>query len=167
VGPNGNTLKAVELLTQCFVLVQGSTVSAVGTYKGLKELRRIVLDCMHNVHPIYHIKELMIKRELMKDEKLRNESWDRFLPQFRKLTSKRAKKTLSSEEKLRRKKEYTPFPPEQTPRQEDLQMASGEFFLKEEQREAARLAERKERQKRRRIIKDEERARPYKAPIED
>jgi rRNA processing protein Krr1/Pno1 len=28
----------------------------MGEYKGLKEVRRIVLDCMKNVHPIYRIK---------------------------------------------------------------------------------------------------------------
>lgn len=38
------------------MMVQGNTVSAMGPYQGLKELRRIVLDCMKNVHPIYHIK---------------------------------------------------------------------------------------------------------------
>ena len=40
--------------------MQGNTVSAMGDYKGLKEVRRVVEDCMANIHPIYHIKELMV-----------------------------------------------------------------------------------------------------------
>lgn len=165
VGPNGNTLKAIELLTQCYVLVQGNTVSAIGGYKGLKEVRRIVQDCLKNIHPIYHIKELMIKRELIKDEKLKNESWDRFLPHFRKLNQPTAaKKTPKPETK--EKKPYTPFPPAPTPRQEDLQMESGEYFMKAEQKEARKLKEKKDQQRARRLEKETERAKSFIPPEE-
>jgi ribosomal RNA assembly protein len=140
IGPNGNTLKAVELLTKCYILVQGNTVACIGGFKGLKEVRRIVLDCMRNIHPIYHIKELMIKRELMKDEKLKNESWDRFLPNFKKHHQRKFKKPTAA------KKEYSPFPPEQQPRLVDMQLESGEYFLKPEERKASEIKAKKSRQ---------------------
>jgi ribosomal RNA assembly protein len=130
IGPNGSTLKAIELLTKCYMMVQGNTVSAMGPYKGLKELRRIIIDCMKNVHPIYHIKELMIKRELAKDPKLATESWDRFLPHFKKRNVKSKKRVIEKP-----KKDYTPFPPAQTKSKIDLQLESGEYFLNKNKKE--------------------------------
>ena len=124
IGPKGMTLKALELLTDCYILVQGSTVCVMGNYKQLKIVRRIIIDCMKNIHPIYHIKELMIKRELMKKPEMANESWDRFLPNYQKhnVKKKKVKKI---------KKEYNPFPNEQQPRKIDLLLQSGDYFFDE------------------------------------
>jgi len=54
--------------------------------------------------------ELMIKRELAKDEKLKNESWDRFLPKFKKRNIK-----TKAPQKKSKKKNKTLFPPAQQP----------------------------------------------------
>lgn len=139
LGPDGATLKALELLTDCYVLVQGNTVSAMGPYKGLKAVRQVVLDCMKNVHPIYHIKTMMIKKELAKDPNLASEDWSRFLPTFKKKnTSKRRKPHV-----VNAKKVYTPFPPAPVPSKVDLQLDSGEYFMDEAQREMKKKAEKR------------------------
>ena len=148
IGPDGATLKALELLTGCYVLVQGSTVSVMGTHKGIKEARRVVLDCMKNIHPVYNIKRLMIMKELAKDPKLATEDWSRFLPEFGKKNVQRRKPHQVTKEAAARarladsaaavglgsadaaarsqaggkakKKAYTPFPPAQAPSKVDL-----------------------------------------------
>ncbi|KAH8086088.1 hypothetical protein JL720_7288 [Aureococcus anophagefferens] len=126
VGPDGATLKALELLTECYVLVQGNTVACMGGIKGLKTCRKVVEECFRNVHPIYNIKILMIKRELANDPELKEEDWERFLPKF-------AKKNVQTKKPLKTRptKAYTPFPPAQQPSKVDLQIESGEYFAPE------------------------------------
>jgi len=143
LGQEGSTLKALELVTGCFILVQGNTVSIMGqTFQGLKQARSVVVDCMNNIHPIYHIKRLMIMKELAKDEKLKNEDWERFLPKFSKKNVKRKKPV-----KKKASKPYTPFPPAQLPRKVDLQLETGEYFASEEQRKSQHLSIKKEQAK--------------------
>ncbi len=127
-------------------------MSIIGDFKSLKTLNRIVIDTMCNIHPIYNIKELMIKRELAKDELLKNENWERFLPKFRKVNAQKREK---KKRERAQKREYTPFPPAPQPRQEDLLMETGEYFLKDSEKKQARLEEKISRQQEKRKRKDE------------
>ncbi|KAH9723981.1 KRR1 small subunit processome component [Citrus sinensis] len=121
VGPNSSTLKALEILTGCYILVQGNTVAAMGSFKGLKQI-------------------LMVKKELEKDPALANENWDRFLPKFKKKNVKQ-KKVKSKE-----KKPYTPFPPPPQPSKIDKLLESGEYFLSERKKESKKWQEKQEKQ---------------------
>ena len=168
LGPNGTTLKALELLTETYIIVQGNTVAVMGPYKGLKEIRRVVRDCMENVHPIYRIKELMIKRELAKDPELADQNWDRFLPQFK-------PKTLSKRHKPHRitdksERTYTPFPPPREKSKIDMQLESGEYFLGRQAKERRAKEEREERQREKikeKKAKREQDTVPPKEPTEE
>ncbi|KAH3887203.1 hypothetical protein DPMN_011219, partial [Dreissena polymorpha] len=162
IGPNGSTLKAVELLTNCYVLVQGNTVSTLGSYRGIKEVRKIVIDTMKNVHPIYNIKTLMIKKELAKDPELKNENWERFLPKFK---SKNISKRKQPKNK-REKKPYTPFPPPQPESKIDKELETGEYFLKEPERKARKQAEKRAREHDNSEKRQKERAKAFIPPEE-
>jgi ribosomal RNA assembly protein len=161
LGPDGSTLKALELLTGCYILVQGNTVSIMGdSWKGLKQARRVVLDCLKNIHPVYHLKRLMIQKELAKDPALQNEDWSRFLPQFQKKNVQTKKPSVR-----KTKKSYTPFPPAQQPSKIDLQLESGEYFATEFERKTKKVADRKEASKSKSIAKRKARELEEETPV--
>lgn len=70
----------------------------------------------------------------MKDPNLRNENWERFLPKFEKQNLSKRKQPLKKKEK----KPYTPFPPPMPESKVDKELASGEYFLKENERKFKR-----------------------------
>ncbi|KAM4747590.1 KRR1 small subunit processome component homolog isoform 2-T2 [Rhinophrynus dorsalis] len=162
LGPKGSTLKALELLTNCYIMVQGNTVSALGPFNGLKEVRKVVLDTMKNIHPIYNIKALMIKRELSKDPELRTKSWERFLPKFKHKNMNKRREPKNKN----KKKDYTPFPPPQPESQIDKELASGEYFLKESQKRRKKLEEIKAKQAEAVTKRQEERNKAFIPPKE-
>lgn len=141
IGPQAQTLKAIEILTGCYVLVQGKTVAAMGPLKGCQQVRRIVEDCMKNIHPIYVLKQLLIKRELAKREDLKNEDWSRFIPQYKKTAPNKEKqksikkikkqKVLASIKKAKHRSIFPPAPPK---RLEDIAMESGQAFIEGKKR---------------------------------
>lgn len=124
IGPNGATLKALELITNCYILVQGNTCSIMGKSKGIQEVQNIIRNCMKNIHPIYKIKELMIKRELYKNERLKGVDWSRFLPKFKKKNVKRRKP-----KKVNKKKRKNLNTAKQLPQKIDDKICSGEYFV--------------------------------------
>lgn len=187
IGPNGCTLKSIELLTNCYVLVQGQTVAALGPYKGLQQVtinftkftklykqcvfnvsqslqvRRIAEDTMKNVHPIYNIKTLMIMRELAKDPKLKNENWERFLPKFASKNVSKRKQPM----KKKQKKPYTPFPPAQPESKMDKELASGEYFLSDDQKRAKKKKEIEAKHEEANKKRQERRAKAFVPPQEE
>ncbi|KAK8118919.1 eukaryotic type KH-domain (KH-domain type I) [Apiospora kogelbergensis] len=155
LGPNGQTLKALELLTQTYIL---------GPYKGLKEIRRIVEDTMNNVHPIYAIKTLMVKQELMKDPELAKESWDRFLPNYKARSLSQRRTPYKVNDKT--KKNYTPFPPAQEQSKVDKQLEAGEYHIGREAQKRIAQEGRMEKQKAKQEEKKRERERDFVPPEE-
>lgn len=143
IGPKAQTLKALEILTGCYVLVQGKTVAVMGPVKGTQMVRGIVEDCMNNIHPIYGLKQLLIKRELSKREDMKHEDWSRFIPVYKKsqpnkekqkAVRKMKKERVKESKRKQAGKEKTIFPPAPPKRLEDIAMESGQAFLAPRQR---------------------------------
>ena len=163
LGPDGATLKALELLSNTYIFIQGKTVSVIGDVKGIKTVRSVIEDCMHNIHPVYHIKELMIRRELEKKPELSSEDWSKYLPQFKKNVKPKRKQKKPKVEK-KEKKPYTPFPNPIEKSKVDIMLESGEYFLNEAQKKDKRMKEVKEKQKEKVQEREKERSQKFIAP---
>uniref|UniRef100_A0A0E0JN74 KRR1 small subunit processome component n=1 Tax=Oryza punctata TaxID=4537 RepID=A0A0E0JN74_ORYPU len=104
LGPNLSTLKAIEILTGCYILVQGNTVAVMGSWKSLKQVGRVVEDCIKNVkHPVYHIKidlELESGEYFISDKKKSAKKWQEKL-----------EKQSENTEENKRKREAAFVPP--------------------------------------------------------
>ena len=139
IGPNGQTLKAMEILTGCYILVQGKTVSCMGPARGCQDVRKLVTDCMRNIHPVYGLKRLLIRRELMQREDMKNEDWSRFMPTYKKngqskekqkaFLKKKKERAKVAKEKAAAKGEKSIFPPAPPKRKEDIAMETGEVII--------------------------------------
>ncbi|KAM7534127.1 hypothetical protein Aperf_G00000111713 [Anoplocephala perfoliata] len=164
IGEDGNTLKALEISTKCYIMIQGKTVAAVGPYDGLKKVRQVVNACIYdNIHPAYYIKRFVIIQKLMSDPNKKNVSWEKFLPKIKKKTLSRRFKPRN----VRKKAEYTPFPPPQQPSKVDIALEKGTYFLDEAEKRNLKKKEKvtaSEQISRRR--QQEKRAAAFKAPEE-
>ncbi|KAK6149507.1 hypothetical protein DH2020_017032 [Rehmannia glutinosa] len=138
VGPNSSTLKALEILTGCYILVQGNTVAAMGSFKGLKQVRKVVEECILNkMHPVYNIK---VNGHIFPGEF--NIVSAAFFVDLEDLMKNVKQKKVKTKEK----KPYTPFPPPQQPSKIDLQLESGEYFLSDTKKQAKKWQEKQEKQ---------------------
>ncbi|RLN99532.1 hypothetical protein DYB28_009493 [Aphanomyces astaci] len=95
------------------------------------------------------------------DPKLSGENWDRFLPVFKKKNVQTKKPHV-----VREKRVYTPFPPAPTPSKIDKEIESGEYFMKEHERQAIKQAKKTQANLEVREQKKAEKASAFVAPAE-
>ena len=113
---NPKILKALELLTKCKVFISGKVACVVGNFRGLTDAKSVLISCFENLHPVYAIKELIIKRKLAKENK--EGDWSRFMPEIKKTHAKKKVKAR------------TPggMPEEIAPTKEDIARETGEYY---------------------------------------
>ncbi|KAL6346947.1 hypothetical protein AAG906_006007 [Vitis piasezkii] len=129
VGPNSSTLKALEILTGCYILVQVHC---------LKQVRRVLEDCIQNkMHPVYHVKQncILLCMHLVFNFSICVVTSFPFINFF-----------TSFKVKSKEKKPYTPFPPPQPLSKVDLQLESGEYFLGDQKKFAKKWQHKLEKQ---------------------
>ncbi|WUR02386.1 ribosome biogenesis protein (KRR1) [Vairimorpha necatrix] len=98
IGKNSLVLKALKMISKCYIFITGKYVSVVGSYDGLTIVKQIVTDCLvNNKHPVYEIKKMIIKNNLEEDKNLENEDWSRHIPEYKKRSQKKKTKQNDTE----------------------------------------------------------------------
>ncbi|MES1904256.1 MAG: ribosomal RNA assembly protein krr1 [Paramarteilia canceri] len=168
-GPDGMTLKAIQMITETTLIIQGGTVAIIGPERGVKNAVKIVEDVMKNVHPVFSIKELMDKKKLQKNpqdaittindavsnsrKKANKESRDR----KREIKKAMKAKALKVKEKLEQRENDDDDLPELPKKSKiDLQIESGEYFMNEKDKKTNYLKKKKDRQRKKISEKKEE-----------
>lgn len=105
-----------------------------------------------------------VKRELAKDPELANESWDRFLPNYKKRSLSQRRVPFKVTDKA--KKTYTPFPNAPEPSKVDRQLEAGEYHIGREAKKRMAQEDRLEKQKTKKEEKKREREKDFVAPEE-
>lgn len=101
----------------------------------------------------------MVKKELENSEEMKNEDWSKYIPKYKaKNNTKKIKK--------RPKKDTEAFPPPPVPRKVDLELETGEYFLKEEERRAKKNQARIQKQKEKSMEKKKSKKDVYE-PVEE
>ncbi|KAH0572473.1 Ribosomal RNA assembly protein KRR1 [Spironucleus salmonicida] len=91
-GPQGQTMKALGLLTNTRLALSGKTLAVIGSPQGIELMMGITRDCFEkNIHPVKWVKGLMIRRELQKVPDLENEDWSKFYPKEARRNHKKKK----------------------------------------------------------------------------
>lgn len=105
-----------------------------------------------------------MKRELAKDPELAQESWDRFLPNYKKRSLSQRRVPFKVTDKA--KKTYTPFPNAPEPSKVDKQLEAGEYHIGRDAKKRIAQEERSEQQKAKKEEKKREREKDFVAPDE-
>merc|ERR1719391_1170451 len=104
----------------------------------------------------------MEKHDLAKNPEMKNQSWAPYLPQYQSKNISKRKQPL----KKKIKKVYTPFPPPQPESKVDKELASGEYFLKEQERQQRKTELKKQKQKQAKTERQQKREKSFIAPDE-
>lgn len=98
IGPNGDSLKALKMLTNTYIYVTTKAVCVIGAYSNVLKVEEFVTKVMQNYHPVHLLKQMSIRKEIELTEDKKDMSWKNFIPDVKKKigTRKSNKKTFNT-----------------------------------------------------------------------